>query len=279
MAAKRHLKIPGTSFFDRYLDILGLNRRKPGYDALAEIVSRHVMRVPFESVSKLYYYRRLGLSTIPNPELYLDGIEKYHFGGTCYSNNYYLNRLLLHLGYDARLCGADMNNPDVHIVSMVTVENREYIIDVGYAAPFWDPLPRDLKHDHVVRHGNTRYELKPQDDSGCSRLELYRDGELRHSYLAKPIARDIEFFAPAIADSFSESSTFMNALLLVRFFPGRSLTIHNLTIVESDGSDAKFTAIDDPGDLTQIVAKHFAIPESITEQALDGFEFTGDAWS
>src|SRR5512146_169462 len=128
----------------RYLDVLGVTATDPSYDGLAELVAAHVTRIPFENVSKLYYKKNLGLTSPPPIELYLDGIEQYHFGGTCYSNNLYLNALLASLGYNVKLCGADMSAPDVHIVSMVRVDGREYIVDAGYGAPFLAPLPRDL---------------------------------------------------------------------------------------------------------------------------------------
>ena len=50
----------------------------------------------------------------------------------------------------------------------------------GYAAPLLDPIPRDLETDYEITLGRDRYVLKPQDANCCSRLELYRDGALRH---------------------------------------------------------------------------------------------------
>jgi arylamine N-acetyltransferase len=146
---------------------LGVAKREPCVPALAELVSAHVMRVPFENVSKLYRRKHLGLAGLPGIELFLEGIERYHFGGTCYSNNFHLYTLLASLGYRARLCGADMSNPDVHMVIMVNVDGREYLVDGGYAAPFLSPLPRDLKEDYVVALGRDRYVLRPQDTTGC----------------------------------------------------------------------------------------------------------------
>ena len=116
--------------------------------------------------------------------LFLDGIERFNFGGTCYPNNYYFYQLLANLGYQTKLCGADMSNPDVHLVSMVTLEKREYLVDVGYAAPFIAPMPRDLATDYVVVLGRDRYVLKPQDARGRSRMDL-RGGQLEGILLAK----------------------------------------------------------------------------------------------
>ena len=109
-----------SDLFERFLHLLGVNRRKPCSGALDELVTAYMMRVPFENVSKLYYMKRYGLRGLPNLEQYLEGIELYNFGGTCYSNNYYLHLLLTYLGYDVMLCGADMFDPDVHVVNIVS---------------------------------------------------------------------------------------------------------------------------------------------------------------
>jgi arylamine N-acetyltransferase len=264
---------------DRYLNILGIPKREPNLDSLIELVKAHMFRVPFENVSKLYYKKHLGLRSIPDLELFLDGIERYNFGGTCYSNNFYLYQLLTGLGYQAMLCGADMSNPDVHMVSMVTVEKREYLVDVGYAAPFLMPLPRDLATDYIIELGRDRYVLKPQDALGYSRMELYRDGKLKHGYLAKPMPRQIHDFQQVIADSYREEATFMNALLLARFFPNRSLVIHNLTVIESHGRLSNVQNLASQGKLVQVISEYFGIPSEFTKGVVNGLGQLEDAWS
>ena len=94
-------RIPFDELFARYLSALGVRAREPGIDALEELVAAHLTGVPFENISKLYYKKHRGLRGLPGLDLYLDGIERHHFGGTCYANNHYLNLLLQYLGYDA----------------------------------------------------------------------------------------------------------------------------------------------------------------------------------
>lgn len=130
--------------FIRYLKILGIQRQKPDFEYLKNIVKAQMLKIPFENISKLFYKKRIDLDQLIDFELYLEGMEKYRFGGTCYSNNFYLNQLLEWLGYNIKLCGADMKNPDVHIVNIVNIENRDFLIDTGYAAPFLEPIPLDV---------------------------------------------------------------------------------------------------------------------------------------
>jgi len=263
----------------RYLAILEVAPAEPSLQALRELVAAHLMRIPFENVSKLYYHRRLKLVNLPDIRLYLDGIEKYHFGGTCYSNNYHFHLLLRSLGYEAKLCAADMKTPEVHAVSMIMIDGCEYLVDTGYAAPLLEPIPRDLATDYETTLGRDRYVLKTQDAHGCSRLELYRDGVLRHGYLAKPAARKIEDFSKVIAGSFSADATFLNSILLARFYPGRSVVIHNLTLIESEGHKSNVHALANRDELIAAIEQRFGIPREIVSEAVGILGDMQDAWS
>ena len=265
--------------FEQFLCLLNVGKRKPSSEALTELVTAYMVRVPFENVSKLYYMKRYGLCALPDLKQYLDGIEHNNFGGTCYSNNYYLHLLLTHLGYNVMLCGANMTNPDVHLVNIVSLEGREFLVDAGYAAPFLEPLPRDLTEDYVVALGRDRYVLKPKDKDGNSRLELYRDGQQKHGYIAKPIPRQIEHFARVIEESYHTGATFMNALLLVRLFPNRSIVIHNLAVIESEGTDYHVHQLEGRDELPAVVEKHFSIPRAIVSEAVAELGEFGDAWN
>ena len=265
------------SVFIRYLNVLKVSKRPPSFGALRELVAAQMTRVPFENISKLYYRKRLGLDNIPDMQTYLDGIERFHFGGTCYSNNYYFYLLLANMGYAAKLCGADMSSPDAHMAIMVGIEGREFLVDVGYAAPFLSPLPRDLAEDYTIILGRDRYVLRPQDSNGCSRLELYRDGKLKHGYLAKPAPKQIEDFS--IADSFRADATFMNALLLARFFLDRSIVIHNLTVVKSQTTESKSYTLQSWDELGQTVENLFGIPRAIVVDAVSELRGLTDPWN
>ena len=261
-----------------YLALLKIPPVAPSLEALRRLVAAHLTRIPFENISKLYYRKRLGLMNLPDIRLYLDGIDKRHFGGTCYSNNYYFHLLLRSLGYQAKLCAADMRTPGVHALNMITIDGREYMADTGYAAPLLEPMPRDLEVDYEVMMGRDLYVLRPQDANGCSRLDLYREGVLRHGYLAKPAPRRIEDFSEVITGSFSANATFLNAILLARFYPGRSIVIHNLSLIESDKDKSQVHVLADRGELIAAIEQHFDMPPAIVSEAFDGLVCTQDAW-
>lgn len=78
-----------SNVFNKYLELLGIKEVKTSFELLCKIVKTHLTRIPFENISKLLY-KNQGMNNIPDLTTYLSGIEKYNFGGTCYSNNYYL---------------------------------------------------------------------------------------------------------------------------------------------------------------------------------------------
>ncbi|NDJ75966.1 MAG: arylamine N-acetyltransferase [Chloroflexi bacterium] len=246
---------------------------------MTELVAAQLYRAPFENVSKVYYQHHQGLRGLPSLEQYLDGIEQHHFGGTCYVNNFHLNGLLNHLGYAAHLCGADMNRPDVHLVNIVQVEGREYLVDVGYGAPFDRPLPRDLTDAYVITCGRDQYILQPRDERGRSRLDLVRNGQHKHGYDINPTPRHIDEFQGVIQHSYRAEATFMNTLLIARFFPRRSLVVHNFTVIEAEGTHATSRVLASDAELAAFVAQQMEMPRDIVQDViahLGGLH--GDAW-
>jgi len=262
----------------RYLNVLEVSQREPSLYALTELVSAHLMRVPFENISKLYYWKRLHLASLPSVQQFLEGAEQYHFGGTCYSNNFHFYTLLKWLGYDVRLCGADMSAPSVHMVSVVTIDEREYLVDTGYAAPFLAPLPLDLTGDHVIGLGRDRYVLKPKDETGCSCLELYREGKLKHSYVVRPCRKTLDDFRQVIADSFRPSATFLNSILLARFWPKRSLVIHNQTLIDSRAAHSAIQSLSGRSEVVDAIQAWFEIPREVASEAVEGLGELEDPW-
>jgi arylamine N-acetyltransferase len=262
----------------RYLTVLGLTLRDPGRIALDELVAAHVSRVPFENLSKLRRLKRLGLTGLPPLELFLNDVELYRLGGTCYSNNCWFWALLVSLGYEARLCGADMSEPDVHAVIMVRVDGREVLVDAGYGAPFLSPLPLDVPENQRVDWGHESYVLRPRDAAGRSRLELHRDGVMKHGYLAKPSPRRPADFAHAIVNSFRQDATFMNAIAVYRFDRSATVALRNLTLVEATPWTSRTRRLSGRGELVAVVEERFGIPGSVVAEAVSSLGVLRDAW-
>jgi arylamine N-acetyltransferase len=265
--------------YDRYLSILGIGREAPTLDYLHRLVRAQVIRVPFENISKLHLKKTTDTSYIPSLEEHLNGIESFNFGGTCYANNPYFANLLHHLGYEVTICGADMSKPDVHVVSNVRLGEREYLVDVGYGAPFFEPMPRDLDRNHEVVFGHNRFVLHPQDGEGHSRMDHLRDDEIIHGYVVNPTPREIGHFAEVIRDSYSKAATFMNVVVIERFEPNRSIRIHNLSLTESTSTSATSMQLADKKELAGAIVKHCGFPPEMVEEAIADIALEADIYS
>lgn len=255
-----------NKLFDKYLELISIDPTNSSFESLCNIVKAHLIKIPFENISKLLYKKK-GMDYIPDLKTYLNGIENYNFGGTCYSNNYYLYLLIKHLGYNIKLCGADMKNSDVHVISIVTIEEKEFIVDVGYAAPFYSPLPRGLNEDYIIKSGEEAYYIKPLDNKGRTKVEQYYNGRLQHWYTAKPQARKIEEFTKVIKNSYAENAIFMNALRITRFTNQGSLVLKNLLLTETTRLKSSVTEITFKN-ISGIIQQKFGIPAEIVKEAL-----------
>jgi hypothetical protein len=111
-----------------------------------------------------------------------------------------------------------MKKPDVHVISIATIGDKEYIIDVGYAAPFFKPLPRYWDHDFIIKCGYEKYIVKPRDEFGRTRVEQHFNNELQHWYVVNPQQREIGEFRDVIKDSYSDAAVFMNAVRITTVF-------------------------------------------------------------
>jgi arylamine N-acetyltransferase len=265
-------------FIDQYSNILEMDFARPSRDELIRIIRSHLYRIPFENISKRYRFNRYGTRGITVGSEFLSAIKEYNFGGTCYSLNYNLNLLLNNLGYVVRLCGAKMKRENSHMVNIVTIENREYLVDVGYSAPFLMPIPLDADQDVVLDSISGTYKLLKKDQRGYAQLIFERKGKKDHGYFVNPSRQRLQDFEYVIKDSFRPSAIFMNAVLLSRHSQDASITISNLSLRTSKKGHHKEIGLLDKKELSDKIQKHFGIPEFVTEIALQGMSFKKDPW-
>lgn len=251
---------------DRYLRLLGIADSPTGVEGLRSLVRRHLVRVPFENVSKLLLYEREGAGRPVTLPEFLDGIEHQDLGGTCYSSNPFLAELLQALGYDAVLLAADMSEPDVHTSIRVRADGREYHVDVGYAAPFFGPIPLD-DLPCELSYGRDTYVLD-RVPAGYE-MTFYSNGERRHGYVVHEPPRSTAFFHPTIVRSFEPARTFMRCLRITRFLDsGGAIELRNRRLLQTSGDTATERQIASLDELRQVVTRQFAMPRCPVDHAI-----------
>lgn len=252
--------------YSRYLRLLGFDAPPSGLKGLEELVHRHLCRVPFENVSKLLLVGREGVGRVGTLSEFLDGIEYQDLGGTCYSSSPFLAELLQALGYDADLLGADMDRPNVHTVIRVRIEGVAYHVDVGYAAPFRQPMRLDRLPFEMV-HGKYRYLLEPD---GCDeyRMSVWCGPERVHGYAVHGPPRDFGFFRDIILESYTPGRMFMSCLRITRFFEAHTVELKNSTLTWYSGGETGETRLGSMQELRQAVEQQLAMPRCPVEQAV-----------
>jgi len=256
--------------YTRYLRLLGFNHPPCGLEGLRQLVRQHVIRVPFENISKLLLIGREHKGRITTLAEFLEGIERYDLGGTCYTANPFFAELLSELGYDRDLLGCDMRNANVHTAIRVCIGRNEYHADVGYGGPFYDPLPlAELPHE--MKQGSYRYVLDRRGD-GRLAMDVFRGGERVHGYVVNEVPRTFDFFREIILDSFRPAATFMTRLRVVRCFDDHSVELRNALVTRHDAVGSREIRISSMQQLREVFDNEFRLPRSPVERAVESLE-------
>jgi hypothetical protein len=70
----------------------------------------------------------------------------------------------------------------------------------------------------------------------------------------------------------------MNALLVVRCYSDRSVAIHNVSLIESKGTDCRILELAND-ELVRTIVEKFDMPPDIVKDVLSDMEPLGDAWT
>jgi N-hydroxyarylamine O-acetyltransferase len=260
--------LPGTDeAYQRYLRLLKIDGLRTRLAGLETIVRQHLCRVPFENVSKLLLYEREGAGRLTTLPEFLDGIASHDLGGTCYSSNPFLAELLRALGYHVDLLGADMSTPNIHTCLLVRTGGQAYHVDVGYAAPFREPLSLRRLPREVVE-GRNRYVLdRYAGGEGCE-VTMFTGPEKLHAYVAHGPPRSLEFFTETVRQSYQPGTTFMTCLRISRFFEHYSVDLVNTRLSLHQAGETTVTDLRSMSELKAAVAGPMALPRCPVENAV-----------
>ena len=265
-------KPPLPEIYQRYLRILGFEALPIGLDGLRSIVRAHLLGVPFENISKLLLFSREGRGRFFTLPEFLDGIEHLDLGGTCYGANPFLGDLLRALGYEADLHGANMQRGlNVHTSLRVRVDSRAYHVDVGYGGPFREPIPLDRLPFEMVE-GENRYVFDREPHGEGYEMAVFSGEERVHGYVVHGPPRSLDFFTPAMQNSFAPNATFLNCLRICRFFDRHSLTLLNGSLSLHRGAEEERRELSSMGEVEGALAAEFEMPRCPARAAIETME-------
>lgn len=256
--------------FRRYLGILGW----VGDPGLHELVSSHLIKVPYENVSLLL--AGAGAGTLPTIEAFLDRIAEQDLGGTGFPIALHFAELLRWLDYDVELLAADVGGvPRSHAVIRVKLEDTTYLIDVGYAAPFYQPIALD-QLPQKAPHGDYTFTVD-RHATGAASVEVatFRGPTRVQTYVAKPPALGPEGFAAGIQRAAEPNSKLMRSLQISRFFASRVLEVIDNSLVVTHHNITTVTPIPSLDELELIVREQLQLPRVPVREAVEALRARG----
>lgn len=257
-------------WFIHYLDHLGLQPEPPSLGFLSRLLYAHLHRVPFENISKLHYYRQLPELgwKVPPPEVWVENLRNHNFGGTCFTINSTLHKVLTLLGYDARLMRVSGGG---HMSLGVKLGGKLYLVDPGLGAPLFEPV--DLSAPtRTERFGRGIHVLPMAGEPGAYHLDHYLEGERKLAWTFAAMPEPFDQFEPNIEYSYSPTGYFMVFMTcsLYQEEPRRSLALRNnlFTVRQPDGSK-QVTELQSIPEFEEVLHDEFRLPGLPVREALE----------
>lgn len=222
---------------DRYLERIGYGGWvRPDLPTLAALQRAHLTTVPFENLD-VYY--RTGVEI--GVDWALDKVVDRRRGGWCFELNTAFATLLEAIGFDVAWRAAevllDSREPPespTHLALEVTIDDRRWLVDVGFGDAFCRPLALD---DEGPQDGESRpYRLGRAD--GFVVLDAQIDGAWEPQYRYRPVDIELQELEPAsIRLQTTEGLHWTQTRFATRLFPGGRVTLlhDRLKFVRDEG--------------------------------------------
>lgn len=249
-----------------YLTYLGVKESSPDLKHLTLLASTHLRRVPYETVSKFYYYmNQLEHGwLVPSIEEFVNNLSEKGWSGNCYTIAFNFGHLLTSLGFDVSYVRV---NPG-HVALMVTINKVSYYTDVGYGAPLFTPL-RLEEEPHIHECGEEIIITKLSNK--VYGIDRKREGQ---SFVSK----QIEWTPLAISDFDDDilrshrdhdDNHYMRRILISLFKDEYSYSLRNEKLVVQSNEGKTEYVFTKKEDWLGMVIKTFGIEREVANQALE----------
>ena len=209
---------------------------RPDLETLAALQRAHLSSVAFENLD-VYY--RTGVEV--GADWALDKVVGRGRGGWCFELNTAFSELLTALGFDVSrraaevLFGGDPPESPDHLTLQVTIDDRPWLVDVGFGDAFCRPLALDVEGS---QDGESRpYRISHTDD-GYVLLEAVNDGEWVTQFRYRPVDIELDIFEPASTRlQQTEGLHWTETRFATRLFAGGRITLMHdrLKFARADG--------------------------------------------
>jgi N-hydroxyarylamine O-acetyltransferase len=271
-----NIKLKTNLVEEQYLNLLGLSREALSYDYLQNICTAHLQTFAFENISKLIDYRDYKTNgyRVPDTETFIQNHIRYNFGGTCFTLNRNLLRLLTSLEFDCRpvMLG---NQHMAILVTLPDLPTEHVYVDCGAAAPIFEPVRFETNPDNVSAFGVDEIRiLRDAHEEGHYTYVRSMNGEPSGTPWVfdtqrTPAEADFE---PLIEAAYQPGTTFMKMLRcqIWQLDKQRSVSLADnvFSIRRANGETERYTlaSIDE---IVDVIRGEFHLPNLPVQDAMD----------
>lgn len=246
-----------------FLGHFGLAPRTPDRPFLERILACFA-RLPYENISKIIKLNRhfLDIERIRLPEEVMEEYVRHNLGGTCFSLSYFLQSILLQLGFTSWIFMADMGSrTNVHCALIVQLEGSRLLADPGYLLSRAIEIHPDRSRLYETPHTGVEIKFdRTHERFGLSTFDR-QVKKLRYTFSDRPTPA-AEFLQHWLA-SFYQGM--MHNICLTQLRPEGLIYMHGdyLQIASPEGRHKRRLRQDYP----QVVSQLFAIAPEWIERA------------
>jgi arylamine N-acetyltransferase len=120
--------------------------------------------------------------------------------------------------------------------------------------------------------GADRYVLDRDPGGEGYEMSAFTGEERVHGYIVHGPPRSLEFFTPAMENSFAMKATFLNCLRICRFFDGHSVTLLNGSLSIHRRTAAERRELNSVAEVESALANDFAMPRCPARAAIETME-------
>lgn len=270
------MEVVKKEWVTRYLQCMKLSVEEPSYEYLRKICYAHLHTFPFENISKLIYFREYETNRfwIPDMDTFLKKNNEQQFGGTCYTLNGNLHKLLHALGFQ---CHFTMLGNE-HMAILVTLPefpNEKVYVDCGAAAPFFEPVRFQVSLLNIATFAEERIQFLIEEGvKGKYKYVRYKKGKINGSIWKFNVNEMLQFddFIPVIEHSNKPNTLFMSILRcqLWQMEKKRNLSlVNNIFTITYEDKRLEKRELYTIEEIEQVVASEFLLPKLPIREAIE----------
>ena len=250
-------------------------------ELLNEIIKAFFRVIPFHNITLLCLEKNARRAPLPTE---IRDAMLSTWGGLCFVNNAGFKFILEALGFDVSLVGAEVTHPNNHAIILATIDNIQYLVDVGCGYPAFNAIPLNFEDESpvysqsfstykFVRKGDTieRLHLRNTEKhmiAGNPKYDKQADTWIRfYDFKIEPVS--LSFFDGPMNDVYTVPGTspFLISLRVVTFENNRCIAIRDTSLL-TEGDDNVLHE-EKLGSLDEIKAAILKLCPQISSDAVD----------